>query len=1075
MSSDLFVNADEEHAGMNFEFESPLRILCPSMDDDEDNSSGSSFAGGQATPSLLHLLEGGDAQVTRQVTRDYLRTARSSEFGAWLETSRSRGGKGCLVDELDAFMALDRSAVTNLETHYGVGGRRSDMDTAQRNRATQLQNAQARYYLDTARSREFASWLGGQSPANDYDQLSHELEHFMSTQAGSTPGLADYKVGQHRSVTRKEQMMELQRGAIEQCLDTARSREFNSWLEGQSISRDYDQLLDRLTAYIYQTDAAAQPHMALFLQELSANGKGERLGSDSSLARFQVCVMDDRADSSAEFRSWLGGRPTLEDSELMTGLQAYLQSHSESDVMQPVLQGNLSHSSLRRSASFSSFGEDRLFEGLVSGLERNLSNNGEMAAFGSWATNGHMAPSPTSSLASTVYREDFDEGDVDEDTITPETILGPATTFGNPSKVSPLPRSLPPLPTNDRALEEAANWLATEDEDFITPWYTYAMRVLMFPLGALIFYFIYWRWYNYPRSGIWWSDMCAYTFIVSEQVCFLFAMTHWVWMWNLKFRKRVTMQELNISDEDLPTIDILIPCYSEPTEIVEMTLKACYDMDYPAHKITCWVCDDGKSEEMRDMVSTCQREYRGEMSTRYVARIKIAGIPHHAKAGNLNNIILNTGSGMGEYRSSGQLLIVLDCDMIPEPCLARTVAPFFFKKLPKGTPKFDEEGGRIKAELDPTVGLLQTPQAFYNLDTNDLLGQSYAFFYECQMTGWDGSGCTPCCGTGVTFSRVAMEAVGGFSIGSITEDFKTSLNMCANGFQCKYFLQRMTRGVSPKELNAFMIQRMRWAVGAIQILRSGNPLFIKGLHAAARWLYFFSTVGIMYILFVVAMGLIMYSTILAGAPISFGPTTFTQYLYIGGSAVGLMMFMQVLAGWRLSWRNYLRALQDNFTVFWTMIRAMVTGFLGIKLGFAVTAKDVSFDLRVNLSHAAPHICVYIFSGVAMLKGTIEMLSGYGLFEIPWESGYNVSLLYFSWLWTIFLWVMISGPPRMVIYGWRRARKEAAAAKKGITCTNSNVPALQELPSTPVATFPPLDRELWSSRREELSLDDSGTI
>jgi hypothetical protein len=44
-------------------------------------------------------------------------------------------------------------------------------------------------------------------------------------------------------------------------------------------------------------------------------------------------------------------------------------------------------------------------------------------------------------------------------------------------------------------------------------------------------------------------------------------------------------------------------------------------------------------------------------------------------------------------------------------------------------------------------------QAFYNLDSKDLLGQSYSFFYECQMSGWDGSGCTPCCGTGVTFNR----------------------------------------------------------------------------------------------------------------------------------------------------------------------------------------------------------------------------------------------------------------------------------------------------------------------------------
>eukprot|EP00611_Tribonema_gayanum_P009011 TRINITY_DN1871_c0_g1_i3.p2 TRINITY_DN1871_c0_g1~~TRINITY_DN1871_c0_g1_i3.p2 ORF type:complete len:234 (-),score=99.47 TRINITY_DN1871_c0_g1_i3:265-909(-) len=198
---------------------------------------------------------------------------------------------------------------------------------------------------------------------------------------------------------------------------------------------------------------------------------------------------------------------------------------------------------------------------------------------------------------------------------------------------------------------------------------------------------------------------------------------------------------------------------------------------------------------MREMVELNALMYRGAMSTRYVARTKTPGVPHHAKAGNLNNVILEEGS-------TGQLIVILDCDMLPEPCMARTVAPFFYTKPRRDV---NVEGGRRRAEFDNTVGLLQTPQAFYNLDSKDLLGQSYAFFYECQLSGWDGAGCTPCCGTGVTFNRHALVKVGGFSTGSITEDFKTSLNLCAHGYTCKYFLQRMTRGVSPKELNAFMV------------------------------------------------------------------------------------------------------------------------------------------------------------------------------------------------------------------------------------------------------------------------------
>jgi cellulose synthase (UDP-forming) len=57
-----------------------------------------------------------------------------------------------------------------------------------------------------------------------------------------------------------------------------------------------------------------------------------------------------------------------------------------------------------------------------------------------------------------------------------------------------------------------------------------------------------------------------------------------------------------------------------------------------------------------------------------------------------------------------------------------------------------------------------------------------------------------------THNRAALESIGGFAYGSITEDFLTSLTLAAAGYRCKYFLQRMTRGVSPKELESFMVQ-----------------------------------------------------------------------------------------------------------------------------------------------------------------------------------------------------------------------------------------------------------------------------
>ncbi len=610
------------------------------------------------------------------------------------------------------------------------------------------------------------------------------------------------------------------------------------------------------------------------------------------------------------------------------------------------------------------------------------------------------------------------------------------------------------VPVYDRASQEQAGWGSLEDVDFVIPWYTRVGRVTMCFLFPSAAWFILWRWLNWVPAGIFWADFLSASFMIVEGISLGFASTAWLWMWNLKYRKRVTMEELNLTDYELPTVDILIPCYSEPPEIVEMTLKACYELDYPAHKVCCWICDDGKSDEMKAMVDHAKRFYTGAMQTKYVARIKIPGVPHHAKAGNLNNVILNEGS-------TGQLIMVLDCDMLPEPCFPRTIAPFFFNRLPEGTPKYDEEGGPIRAQLDPDMGLIQTPQAFYNIDRKDLLGQNYAFFYECVMSGWDGSGCTPCCGTGVVFARPAMETLGGFSVGSITEDFKTSLNFCANGYKCKYYLKRMTRGVAPKELNAFMIQRMRWAVGSVQILKAKNPLFMKGLPWRARLLYFFSTIGCIYVLFIALIMIILYFAILTGAPLSFGPVDFLHYLAVGAIPIFLGSSMQFITSWRLSWNDYVRGMQDNFTVFWTLLRSMVIGFCNLKLGFAVTAKDVSFDLKVNLYHAMPHIIVYIVSAVAMIKGTIELLAASGYFSIPWTTDHNVDMIYFSWFWTLFLWYMLSGVPRMVWYGYRRSKKEEASAKRGVYCTNSNVPALQELPSSPMGTFPPLSKDLVS--------------
>eukprot|EP00953_Heterococcus_sp_UTEX-ZZ885_P036138 18636-Heterococcus_DN1.PRE.2 len=107
-----------------------------------------------------------------------------------------------------------------------------------------------------------------------------------------------------------------------------------------------------------------------------------------------------------------------------------------------------------------------------------------------------------------------------------------------------------------------------------------------------------------------------------------------------------------------------------------------------------------------------------------------------------------------------------------------------------------------------------------------------------------------------------------------------------------------------------------------------------------------------------------------------------------------MMLMQYLAGWRLSRRDYMRALQDNFTVFMTLIRAIMIGFLGFEMGFAVTNKvragillllSVALLLeRHLLLHACSHQCAVVYGCVNVSVYTVQYdvaLSAYSSYTI----------------------------------------------------------------------------------------------
>ncbi|WP_415234145.1 UDP-forming cellulose synthase catalytic subunit [Pseudorhodobacter sp.] len=274
--------------------------------------------------------------------------------------------------------------------------------------------------------------------------------------------------------------------------------------------------------------------------------------------------------------------------------------------------------------------------------------------------------------------------------------------------------------------------------------------------------------------------------------------------------------------DELPTVDILIPSYNEPVEMLSITLAAALNMIYPRELRTVVLCDDGgtdqrcnsdnaelaeKSRKRRaDLQALC-----AELGAKYSTRAR----NEHAKAGNMSAALEDL---------DGDLVVVFDADHVPtRDFLARTVGYF---------------------NEDPKLFLVQTPHFFINPDPiqrNLQLSQECPpeneMFYSEVHRGLDRWGGAFFCGSAAVLRRAALDSVGGFAGETITEDAETALEIHAAGWKSLYVNRAMIAGLQPETFASFIQQRGRWASGMMQMLMLKNPLFRKGLRLPQRMCY----------------------------------------------------------------------------------------------------------------------------------------------------------------------------------------------------------------------------------------------
>ncbi len=400
-------------------------------------------------------------------------------------------------------------------------------------------------------------------------------------------------------------------------------------------------------------------------------------------------------------------------------------------------------------------------------------------------------------------------------------------------------------------------------------------------------------------------------------------------------------------------VDIFVPTYNEPLWVVRRTLLGTRAVHYPH---TTYLLDDGNRPEM---VALAQG-----LGCQYLAR----GHNADAKAGNLNFALAH---------SRGDLIAIFDADHIPMPeFLHRTLGYF----------------------ADPQVAFVQTPQEFYNIDSyqhrTDLerrrMWHEQALFYRVIQPGKDRWNAAFFCGSCAVVRRTALEQIGGFATGTVTEDLHTSIRLHAGRWRSVYHNEVLAYGLAPQTALPYHVQRLRWGQGAMQIFKKEQPLLVPGLTFVQRLNYLASMTtyfdGYQKLIYYLAPSFYLVAGVL---PIrALGSEFLVRFLayYVTG-----------FIAFKLSCRGYGMALLTegyNMARFYTYVKTTFGLVAGRRLRFAVTRKDGRG--QVPLGATVPQLAVIGLTAAALAVGGWRLVHGgehnpvafWG--NVMW-SGWNIGL------------------------------------------------------------------------------------
>jgi cellulose synthase/poly-beta-1,6-N-acetylglucosamine synthase-like glycosyltransferase len=352
--------------------------------------------------------------------------------------------------------------------------------------------------------------------------------------------------------------------------------------------------------------------------------------------------------------------------------------------------------------------------------------------------------------------------------------------------------------------------------------------------------------------------------------------------------------------EHWPSVTIQLPLYNEP-DVAARIVDAAAAIDYPG-ALDIQVLDDS-TDATRAIVA--------ERVAAHCARgVRMAHVRREGREGFKAGALAH-----GMTLSDAELFAVFDADFVPPRDFLLTTVPHFA----------------------PRVGMVQARWTHLNRDES-LLTRVEAIFLDAHFAVESaarhlGGRFFNFNGTGGVWRREAIDAAGGWSASTLTEDLDLSYRAQLAGWQFVFLPQLEVPAELPAALSGFQQQQHRWAKGSIQTARKLLPRIAEStIHRGVKCEAFFHLTNNTAYLLTVIVSLLIVPAIVIRQRLGIVWTLLADLVLFAASTGSVLLFY--LEGQRFAGRR--RPLVREFM-------AVLPVGIGISLRNAVAVVEGAFQ------------------------------------------------------------------------------------------------------------------------------------